>query len=285
MTPEEIAQCATLAMALEVSATPKPGNIDREHNYPDTRYEHFLASAIATYPLIAEAAKQTKGFGKLLHDAIVESNNWQQGGNTHFGALTLLIPLAMAEGSTTKAHEIVKKTTTEDAIHFYQAFKKADVNVPKVDKLSLHDQSATREIYQEKKTLYQLMQIAETYDEIAREWTQKFPLTQQAHQLLTEHTRNQDADINEAIVQTYLEILKTEPDTFIQTKHNKATAIQTSQKAAKIINQIKQQGYISTLPEIKKFDTQLLSRKINPGSTADIIIAGLFLLLLGGYRY
>ena len=97
MTPEEIAQCATLAMALEVSATPKPGNIDREHNYPDTRYEHFLASAIATYPLIAEAAKQTKGFGKLLHDAIVESNNWQQGGNTHFGALTLL-PLLTGRG-------------------------------------------------------------------------------------------------------------------------------------------------------------------------------------------
>lgn len=285
MTPDEIAQCATLAMALEVSATPKPGNIDREHNYPDTRYEHFLASAIATYPHFAEAARKRKNLGNLLHDAVAESNKWQHGGNTHFGALILLLPLAMAEGNTVKAHEIVKKTTTEDAIHFYQAFKEADVNVPKVSKLSLHDQNATIEIHREKKTLYQLMQIAETYDEIAREWTHRFPLTREAHKLLVNHTKNQNADINEAIVQTYLEILKTEPDTFIQTKHNRKTAIQTSKQAANIINQIKKEGYANTLPEIKKFDTHLLSEKINPGSTADIIIAGLFLLLLGGYRY
>jgi len=112
MTPDEIAQCATLAMALEVSATPKPGNIDREHNYPDTRYEHFLASAIATYPHFAEAARKRKNLGNLLHDAVAESNKWQHGGNTHFGALILLLPLAMAEGNTVKAHEIVKKTTT-----------------------------------------------------------------------------------------------------------------------------------------------------------------------------
>ncbi|RLG27584.1 fumarate hydratase, partial [Methanosarcinales archaeon] len=70
MTPDEIAQCATLAMALEVSATPKPGNIDREHNYPDTRYEHFLASAIATYPFFAEAARRRRSFGDLLYSAV-----------------------------------------------------------------------------------------------------------------------------------------------------------------------------------------------------------------------
>ncbi|MFQ6121147.1 MAG: triphosphoribosyl-dephospho-CoA synthase, partial [Methanosarcinales archaeon] len=28
-----IARCAQLAMILEVSATPKPGNVDRDHDY------------------------------------------------------------------------------------------------------------------------------------------------------------------------------------------------------------------------------------------------------------
>ena len=285
MTPEEIAQCAALAMALEVSATPKPGNIDREHNYPETRYEHFLASAIATYPFFAEAARKRRSFGDLLYSAVIESKKWQRGGNTHFGALVLLLPLAMAEGETVEAHEIVKDTTTEDAIRFYQAFKEADVNVPRVERLSLESESAIREIREEGKTLYQLMEMAETYDEIAREWTQGFPLTREAHKLLVNHTEEEGADINEAIVQTYLEILKMEPDTFIQTKHNRRTAIETSQEAAEIIDQIEREGYRSTLPEIKRFDAQLLSKRINPGSTADIIIAGIFLLLLGGYRY
>ncbi|CAD6494076.1 MAG: ATP:dephospho-CoA triphosphoribosyl transferase [Candidatus Argoarchaeum ethanivorans] len=66
MMPDYIAQCASLAMALEVSATPKPGNIDREHNYPDTRYEHFLASVVAAYPIIREAATQKKKLWRAI---------------------------------------------------------------------------------------------------------------------------------------------------------------------------------------------------------------------------
>ena len=45
--PAHIARCAQLAMCLEVSSSPKPGNIDRFSDYEDTRYEHFLASASA----------------------------------------------------------------------------------------------------------------------------------------------------------------------------------------------------------------------------------------------
>jgi len=38
-------------------------------------------------------------------------------------------------------------------------------------------------------------------------------------------------------------------------------------------------------PFIIEMDKELLQRKINPGSTADIVIAGLFIALLGGVRY
>ena len=283
MMPDYIAQCASLAMALEVSATPKPGNIDREHNYPDTRYEHFLASVVAAYPIIREAATQKKSFGELLAKAVSESNRWQNGGNTHFGAFILLIPLAMAEGDMAKAYKIVKNTTVQDAIYFYQAFAQANVKVAPVSRLSLENDNTITQIQQQNKTLYQLMQIAEHDDEIAGEWTHGFPLTKKAHQLLTANVK--DTDINEAIVKTYLEILKDHPDTFIQTKHNRATARQTSKKSAAIVDKIHKQGYLATLQEIKEFDKELLSKKINPGSTADIIISGLFLLLLGGYRF
>jgi len=283
MMPDYIAQCASLAMALEVSATPKPGNVDREHNYPDTRYEHFLASVVAAYPVIREAAAKKKSFGKLLAKAVGESNLWQNGGNTHFGAFILLIPLAMAKGNMVKAHELVKNTTVQDAVYFYQAFAQANVKVAPVSRLSLEDSHTITQIQQQNKTMYQLMQIAEHDDEIAREWTHGFPLTKKAHQLLTTHVK--DTNINEAIVKTYLEILKDHPDTFIRTKHNKIIAIQTSKKSAAIVDKIHKQGYLTMLPEIREFDEQLLSKKINPGSTADIIISGLFLLLLGGYRF
>jgi len=65
-TSSQIARCAQLAMLLEVSASPKPGNVDREHNYPDTCFEHFVASSVAAYPVLELAARSRDGIGTLL---------------------------------------------------------------------------------------------------------------------------------------------------------------------------------------------------------------------------
>ena len=127
--PSHIARCAQLAMILEVSATPKPGNIDRDHNYTDTRFEHFLASAVGVYPILEKAARSKSGVGALIHEAVAESGKWQKGGNTHFGAFLLLIPLVMAAGKCenktclkAQAQKVATETTVEDAIEFYRAF-------------------------------------------------------------------------------------------------------------------------------------------------------------------
>ncbi|MDD1663513.1 MAG: triphosphoribosyl-dephospho-CoA synthase, partial [Methanomicrobiales archaeon] len=53
MTPVERAQ---MAMVLEVTAYPKPGNVDRCHDYEGTVLEHFLASAILARPALERAA-------------------------------------------------------------------------------------------------------------------------------------------------------------------------------------------------------------------------------------
>src|SRR5659263_596182 len=98
MNPSHIARCAQLAMILEVSATPKPGNIDRDHNYTDTSFEHFMASAVGVYPILKMSAASKSGIGKLIDESVTESSKWQSGGNTHFGAFILLIPLVMAGG-------------------------------------------------------------------------------------------------------------------------------------------------------------------------------------------
>jgi len=60
------AERAQMAMMLEVCAYPKPGNVDRCHDYPDTRLEHFLASAIMVRPVFDEAEK-TGGRVGYLH--------------------------------------------------------------------------------------------------------------------------------------------------------------------------------------------------------------------------
>jgi triphosphoribosyl-dephospho-CoA synthase len=60
-----------------------------------------------------------------------------------------------------------------------------------------------------------------------------------------------------------------------------------SGQARIIINEIykNNEEFNTLLPLIKKLDEELLEKKINPGSTADIVIAGLFISLLAGVRF
>ena len=175
-----IARCAQLAMLLEVSASPKPGNVDREHNYPDTCFEHFVASSVSVYPVLELAARSRNGIGALIRSAVCESSAWQQGGNTHFGAFLLLIPLSMAAGElfdshkkahfklspdefedlAARAHAFVRATDCEDAVEFYRAFEVAGVRVNSVDEFSLGDSESTAELREQEVTLYKLMEIA-----------------------------------------------------------------------------------------------------------------------------
>ena len=293
-----IAQYAQLAMILEVCATPKPGNVDRDHNYPDTHFEHFLASAVSVYPVLKKASADNKDIGKYIHEAVVESAKWQSGGNTHFGAFILLIPLVMAAGKLRTqmnggpgifpeleqcVMELVKDTSADDSVELYKAFSKAGVRINDVDDLDLADLASIDEIRSRRTTLYQLMEISSSYDMIAREWTTGFQLTFRCADSILGKYRSMS--INDTLVRTFLEILAENPDTFIRTKFDLERAKEVSGRALHIVECINSSGFEIAKPDIEQFDEQLLSEGINPGSTADIIIAGLFVALIGGLKF
>ncbi len=309
-----IARCIQLAMVMEVSAHPKPGNVDRTHDYEDTRFEHFLASAVSIYPVMENAANSksnggSPGVGSLIHSAVRESAKWQNGGNTHFGAFILLVPLAMAAGNIFQkkheftieelvscAHDIVKKTNVQDAIEFYKSFETAKVRVNPVDEFDLQDSSSLGSLDEENTTLYDLMEISRTYDLIADEWVSGFERCANCGETIIkcmEWTNESDKfgepklDVNDVVVYAFLKILSENRDTFIQTKFDETTADYVSGRARDILLEFKPQrsGFNAVRLAVEEFDDELLSKGINPGSTADIVIAGLFIALLGGVRF
>jgi triphosphoribosyl-dephospho-CoA synthase len=73
MNEDYIARSAQLALLLEVSAYPKHSNVDRTHDFTDTSYEHFIASSVALYPVLREAAVGEKGVGGLIIAGVEES--------------------------------------------------------------------------------------------------------------------------------------------------------------------------------------------------------------------
>ena len=74
---------AQLAMMLEVCASPKPGNVDRCHDYPDTRLEHFLASTLMVRPVLERAEQRAAGIGTLIREA-VQATSCHGGGKHPF---------------------------------------------------------------------------------------------------------------------------------------------------------------------------------------------------------
>lgn len=301
-----IARCIQLAMVMEVSAYPKPGNVDRNHDYEDTRFEHFLASAVSIHPVMENAAKSKTGVGSLIHSAVRESARWQNGGNTHFGAFILLVPLAMAAGDilhkkheftieelVSCAHDIVKKTNVQDAIEFYRSFETAKVRVNPVDEFDLQDSSSLGSLDEENTTLYDLMEISRSYDLIADEWVSGFERCANCGETIinfmgsTNKFGEPKLDVNDVVVYAFLKILSENRDTFIQTKFDETTADYVSGRARDILLEFKPQrtGFDAVRLAVEEFDDELLSKGINPGSTADIVIAGLFIALLGGVRF
>jgi len=81
---------------------------------------------------------------------------------------------------------------------------------------------------------------------------------------------------------TFLRMLAETPDTFIRTKFGRDKSIEVSERASDVIRGSRDLASIKS--EVHEFDERLIREKANPGSTADIIIGGLFVALVQGLR-
>jgi len=287
MDEDQVARSAQLALLFEVSAYPKPGNVDRTHDFMDTSYEHFLASSVAVYPVLREAAmRKGRGVGELIRKGVEESVKWQHGGNTHFGALLLLIPLAMAAGASDscatpvlkyRASEIMRNTDVEDAIELYRAFPVAKVRVRRdVAELDVMNEASLEEIRNKQLSLFDILTISAPYDLISRELVGGFEKTFRYAALIADFIR--DKPLNEAITHAYLNLLAEEEDTFVKMKFGAEKSRYVKERAKGIADR----GY--RREELEEFDHELIIAGINPGSSADLIVAALFIAILQGLK-
>jgi triphosphoribosyl-dephospho-CoA synthase len=279
MSPDRVAQCAELAMLFELSSSPKPGNVDRCHDFLDIGFHHFLVSAVSVYPVFRRAASGQGGIGTLIREGVEAWKSWNINGNTHFGSLVLMIPLATAVGRPGDLREELAKvlagTTIQDAIDFYESFRLAGVRVADVAELSLKDPDFAERLRQEGKTLQGLMFLSQGHDLVAREWSTNYERSFLLAGRLAELTAK--CGLNEGIVRTYLEALAETPDSLVQAKFGTETARQVSLLAGEALRD-------ATLDKARQMDEELLAKDVNPGSTADLIAASLFISLLRGLR-
>lgn len=282
MSPDYVAQCAQLAMLLELSSSPKPGNVDRCHDFSEIKFSDFLVSAVSAYPVFRRAALELAGVGSLILQGVRSWEAWNLHSNTHFGSLALMIPLACAAGGGAGRDlrdglaRVLQQSSVEDAVHFYRAFLLAGARVADVNEFSLKDPDAELRLRREGRTLLDLMKLSQGHDLIALEWSTNFERSFLLADRLAE--RIGESGPNDGIVLTFLEALYAVPDSLICAKFGAERAMQVSLQAGEALRD-------ETLGAAKKMDLELLAEDVNPGSTADLIAASLFISLLRGLRF
>ncbi len=309
--PDHVSKCLQLAVLLEVSAYPKPGNVHRTADFQGTSYEHFLASTVALMPHFGHVAEQGVqafkrkiklsqiGVGETIRNAITDVMDWQHGGNTLLGSVILLTPMAAAAGQTladekifsvsrfrTNLKSICKSTTSVDAVNVYDAITSAQPGgLGRAPELDVTDATSKGEILKKGTSLYEVFKISSAWDSISAEWVSNYHITFDIGYPFLKLQLTQAKEANVATVHTYLKILSEVPDTLIIRKAGIDRAKWVSVQAKRIL----ELGGLTT----QKGKNALLSldqklhdadHKLNPGTTADITSATTAVATLNGYR-
>jgi triphosphoribosyl-dephospho-CoA synthase len=273
-----VAGAAQLACVLEASAD-KPGNITPRHDFADTTYEDMLRSGIALGPELARAAE--RGVGETVL-ACVRATRRVAGANTNLGIALLLAPLARAAltggGGSMRAgvEDVLGALTLDDAVAAYEAIRLAGAGG--LDEPVEHDVRAAPTV-----GLRDAMAAAAERDSVAAEYAFGFALTFDLGLPALRRALDDGLRPRAAIVDAFLAILAAVPDTLVARKRGRAAAERVTAAAAAVVDA----GGVRTeagRAALDDFDAALRAdgNALNPGTTADLVTAVLFVALLEG---
>jgi triphosphoribosyl-dephospho-CoA synthase len=277
VTQDEIAAAAQLACLLEASA-PKPGNVSPGRHFPDARYEDFLASAVAIGAPLAAAG--TRPLGRTIRLAVEATGRWTRS-NTNLGMVLLLAPLARAAnladaGSSLRdgVRRVLEATTIDDARDVYAAIRLAAPGG--LGQASEQDVRGEPTV-----TLLDAMRLAADRDGIAREYAGAFETTFEIGAPALERARQDGLGWSDAVVETFLTLLAVRVDTHVARRGGAALADEATRLAREVLARggVRSAGGLRAINEMDHAlrDEQHLG---NPGTTADLTAAALFVELL-----
>ena len=278
MTPAEVGAAAQLACLLEASA-PKPGNVSPGRPFHDTRYEDFLASAVAIGPAMAAAGDVS--LGATVRAAVAATRRLTPR-NTNLGIVLLLAPLSRAarqEGSPAlreRLGRVLAETTVADAGAVYEAIRlAAPSGLGAAGAQDIADPPTV--------TLREAMALAADRDRVAREYVTDFRVT---FELAVPALRAALADglgWTDAVVDAYLSILASVPDSHVARKLGLPAAEAISGRA----REMQALGGVRTASgrvALEAFDGELRDARNtrNPGTSADLTTAAICVVILEG---
>lgn len=277
----DVAVLAQVACLLEVSA-PKPGNVSVGASFHDADLEDFLVSAAAIGPAFAAAGKRP--LGRTIRTAIEATRRWTRA-NTNLGIVLLLGPLARAAllpgfGSLrARLAATLADTSVADAQEVYAAIRLASPGG--LGRVPAQDVAQTPTV-----TLREAMALAADRDAIAREYATEFQTTFDVGAPALKRALEDGLSWSDATVEAYLTLLASAPDTHIGRKlgRDEAAAVQRRARAALEAGGVRRAAGREVIA-LLDHDLRDARNARNPGATADLTTAAIFVVLLaGGWR-
>jgi triphosphoribosyl-dephospho-CoA synthase len=276
--------CLAVAGILEAAAA-KPGNVHPAASFPDLAFADLVAAGIAAAPAIEAAAAQP--LGQTILQA-VRATTAATPSNANLGIVLLVAPLAAIPGaatgptpiSATAADTVVAAAGPADAAAIWEAIQLAKPGgLGTSDRWDLAGPPPAE--------IRAAMGESAGRDTIARLWSRGYdelfagPVADLAAPVAA------GWPLEAAIIRCHLRQLARCPDSLIGRRHGPAAAEEVMARAAALLAREPASPADAAAPDwlaaITDFDAALRTpRRLNPGTTADLVAAALYILLRDG---
>lgn len=282
---ESTGDLARMACWLEATA-PKVGNVHPDASFVDMSYDDFVWSAELLGSAIDDSVSKPVGQSILNAVTVTKMN---LGINTNLGMVLLIVPLAKALDSIRHARDrasdhlsftrrwqtnlssILQSLTERDAVDVYSAICLAQPGgLGEVDEMDVRSSTPC--------SLSDAMQIAKDRDDIAKQYVSDFQDCFDLAEGLIQY-RTSGLGWLESICRIHLVRLSIAGDTLIRRKNGSLVDEQLRPMADRCVKAFDQPGeYARCVAELDEF-LRLDGHRRNPGTTADLIAAAIFIAI------
>jgi len=271
----DVTFCATTACILEATAR-KPGNVHPYADFADLDYVDFVRSALALGRVIGAA--RTYGVGPAIRSAALISREHAHT-NVNMGMILLLVPLAAVPPGQSLEEgilDVLGRLTMSDARLVYEAIRVAQPGgLGRIDEQDVAHEPTI--------DLVSAMRLAMDRDLIARQYANGFREVFDVGVPAIAVAEQAGLNWEQVVIRCHLELMARHPDSLIARKRGFAEAQESSDRAAAVLA-AGWPGPEQSMQLFSEFDAWLraVGHRRNPGSTADLVAASLFVSLREG---
>lgn len=242
----------------------------------------YIVAGKAISKVMKKLSNEDYGLGDCVLESVRVMKKAHGKGNTHLGIIILLAPLARAYSIygkledaiiSKKTVEIIKDCSWRDAVKYFKAIRLARPGgLPPVEKLDVMKKETLSIIKERKISLFEFMNAGRKNNTVAHEYISGYEITRKTS---LPELKNLWHCTDEAILNTHMKLLATYIDSHILGKYGMSVAIKVMKMA---------KDSAGDKRKIERFDLFLRKNGYNPGTTADLVTAALFIKLIRDYN-